>query len=105
MDNSIGAFVRPLRSPLISVSTVDLSKSKTRTLTLLRLVQLIGTILSVFLAGVTLTQCLEYFQNFGKSDRKYLVVLVSFLLVCDVFHTAISWCVFLSSFFPSRVNS
>ncbi|GAA6015962.1 hypothetical protein JCM10207_006821 [Rhodosporidiobolus poonsookiae] len=51
---------------------------------------MVGTILSVFLAGLTSLQAYNYFVNFGKSDKKFLVGLVTFLLICDVFHTAIS---------------
>ncbi|GAA6042363.1 hypothetical protein JCM8097_004478 [Rhodosporidiobolus ruineniae] len=50
----------------------------------------IGTTLSIFLSGVTVCQALEYYLAFGRTDRKWLVGMVSFLLVCDVFHTAIS---------------
>ncbi|GAA6042379.1 hypothetical protein JCM8097_004485 [Rhodosporidiobolus ruineniae] len=50
----------------------------------------IGTTLSIFLGGVTVCQALEYYLAFGRTDRKWLVGMVLFLLVCDVFHTAIS---------------
>ncbi|GAA5856652.1 hypothetical protein JCM9279_004859 [Rhodotorula babjevae] len=49
-----------------------------------------GTILSVFLAGVTSVQAYSYFVWFGRTDRKLLVGIVSFLLVIDLFHSAIS---------------
>ncbi|GAA5997654.1 DUF6534 domain-containing protein [Rhodotorula paludigena] len=51
---------------------------------------LVGTILSVFLAGITSVQAFEYFTTFGKTDRKLLVGVVSVLVVIDLFHTAIS---------------
>ncbi|GAA5973779.1 hypothetical protein JCM11641_003151 [Rhodosporidiobolus odoratus] len=51
---------------------------------------LVGTILSIFLAGITSVQVYEYYQNFGRTDRALLIGIVSFLLVCDLFHTAIS---------------
>ncbi|GAA5880013.1 hypothetical protein JCM8547_004848 [Rhodosporidiobolus lusitaniae] len=51
---------------------------------------MVGTILSIFLAGITSVQAFEYYDHFGRKDRKLIVGLVSFLLVCDLFHTAIS---------------
>ncbi|GAA5945091.1 hypothetical protein JCM10213_001555 [Rhodosporidiobolus nylandii] len=51
---------------------------------------LVGTIISIFLAGITAVQGLHYFDTFGRSDRKLLVGIVSFLMTTDVFHTAIS---------------
>lgn len=52
-----------------------------------------GTILSVFLAGVTSVQAYTYFSWFGKTDRKLISGVVVTLLVIDLFHTAISVCV------------
>ncbi|GAA5894830.1 hypothetical protein JCM8208_006081 [Rhodotorula glutinis] len=51
---------------------------------------LLGTILSVFLAGVTSVQAYSYFVWFGRTDRKLLIGIVSFLLIVDLFHSAIS---------------
>ncbi|TNY17414.1 hypothetical protein DMC30DRAFT_120475 [Rhodotorula diobovata] len=51
---------------------------------------LIGTILGVFLAGVTSVQAYTYFSWFGKTDRKLISGVVVTLLVIDLFHTAIS---------------
>ncbi|KPV73053.1 uncharacterized protein RHOBADRAFT_46146 [Rhodotorula graminis WP1] len=51
---------------------------------------LLGTILSVFLAGVTSVQAYSYFVWFRRTDRKLLIGIVSFLLIVDLFHSAIS---------------
>ncbi|GAA5912663.1 hypothetical protein JCM6882_004706 [Rhodosporidiobolus microsporus] len=50
----------------------------------------VGTILSVFLAGVTCVQALEYYEQFWRKDRRWIVATVSFLLGVDLFHTAIT---------------
>ncbi|GAA5992152.1 hypothetical protein JCM11641_003256 [Rhodosporidiobolus odoratus] len=50
---------------------------------------LIGTIFSIFLAGVTCVQVVNYYEHFGRSDIKLLVGVVTGLLICDLFHTAI----------------
>ncbi|BGP52024.1 hypothetical protein JCM10450v2_007995 [Rhodotorula kratochvilovae] len=51
---------------------------------------LVGTILTVFLAGITSVQSYSYFTWFGRTDRKLLVGVVAFLMAVDLFHTAIS---------------
>ncbi|GJN94120.1 hypothetical protein Rhopal_007194-T1 [Rhodotorula paludigena] len=60
---------------------------------------LIGTLLSVYLAGVTFTQAWNYFVTFVPGDRVALVALVSGLKVIGMVHTGICchtvyvWCV------------
>ncbi|GAA6053895.1 hypothetical protein JCM3770_005321 [Rhodotorula araucariae] len=51
---------------------------------------LVGTILTVFLAGITSVQSYSYFAGFARTDRKLLVGIVAFLMVVDLFHTGIS---------------
>ncbi|KAI5481347.1 hypothetical protein MNV49_004969 [Pseudohyphozyma bogoriensis] len=51
---------------------------------------MIGTLISLFLAGVTLTQTAHYFSTFVPGDKKLWVGLVTILLVLDLLHTATS---------------
>ncbi|KAM0749904.1 hypothetical protein T439DRAFT_357419 [Meredithblackwellia eburnea MCA 4105] len=50
----------------------------------------IGTILSMYLAGVTTTQVVTYCVNFWERDRWLFKSLVMGLFVVDLFHSAIS---------------
>jgi Family of unknown function (DUF6534) len=49
---------------------------------------LVGTFFSIFLSGILVVQCYNYFLYFPK-DRKWMKVIVGYMLLSDMIHTGV----------------